>query len=57
MEVLPFEDLQKEINWAFANGRGMNDATTPETFALYRGGYNCRHMAIPFRQEKTEDNE
>ena len=27
-------------------GSGWNDATTPETFAQYRGGYNCRHQII-----------
>lgn len=51
-EVLPFDDLQKEITWAKNNGKGMNPLTTPETFAVYRGGYNCRHMAIPFRSEE-----
>ena len=25
---------------------GWNPATTPETFAQYRGGYNCRHQII-----------
>lgn len=55
--VLPFDIMEDEINWAYNNGTGMIDGpnnriTTPENFAVYRGGYNCRHTAIPFRQEK-----
>jgi len=46
-EILLFSDLQSEIEWAFNNGTGMNKSTTPDTFAIYRGGYNCRHEAIP----------
>lgn len=49
--LLAFDDLQKEINWAFNNGQGMIPATTPETFTAFRGGYNCRHTAYPTRLE------
>jgi len=44
---LNFDDLQKEINWAYSNGSGMIPGTTPENFIINRGGYNCRHTAIP----------
>ena len=47
--LIPFEDLQSEINWAYNNGKGMIPGTTPETFQRYRGGYNCRHDAYPVR--------
>lgn len=29
------------------NGAGWNKATTPETYLVYRGGYNCRHTLVP----------
>lgn len=48
--VLPIETLDEEIRWAFNNGSGMIPGTNTENFATYRGGYNCRHMAIPFRK-------
>lgn len=50
-EILVSE-LQKEINWAYANGRGMIPGTTVDNFVIYRGGYNCRHEAIPIRSSK-----
>ncbi|MEM9526082.1 MAG: hypothetical protein AAGA31_05695 [Bacteroidota bacterium] len=38
-------DLKAIIN--LAKGRsGWNPATTPQTFAQYRGGYGCRHEVI-----------
>ena len=49
--LIAFDNLQKEINWAFNNGQGMIPATTPETFTAFRGGYNCRHTAYPTRLE------
>lgn len=49
-------ELQAEINWAFANGTGMIQGTTPSNFLELRGGYNCRHTAIPVRQRKTPAN-
>lgn len=48
-KVLAVKDLQSEINWAFANGTGMIKDTTPSNFLQNRGGYNCRHTAIPVR--------
>jgi len=43
------ERLQQEINWAFQNGQGMIPETNPDNFIINRGGYNCRHEAIPVR--------
>jgi hypothetical protein len=45
--ILLVKDLQDEIDWAFNNGSGMNPATTPLTFDIFRGGFNCRHRSIP----------
>lgn len=42
-------DLQDEIDWAFDNGTGMIAGTNPSNFMINRGGYNCRHEAIPIR--------
>jgi hypothetical protein len=42
-------ELEAEISWAFNNGSGMIPGTNKETFATFRGGYNCRHSAIPFK--------
>ena len=55
-EFIPKEELQKELNWAFRNGSGMVRTTTPETFAVYRGGYNCRHEAIPSNGPLGKEN-
>ena len=46
---LYIKELQDEISWANTNGTGMIKGTTPSTFAIFRGGYNCRHEAIPMR--------
>jgi len=53
---IPIGELNKEINWAFRSGSGMNPATSSTTFCTYRGGYNCRHKAIPVFIS-PEDNE
>lgn len=52
--VLPIDTLESEIEWAHNNGSGMVDGTTPENFSIFRGGWNCRHAAIPFRQPTKE---
>lgn len=44
---IPVKDLQKEITWAQRNGSGMKSFTTPSTFCTDRGGWHCRHKAIP----------
>ena len=45
--TIAFEDLQQEIDWANTNGTGMIPGTTPSNFTIFRGGFNCRHEAIP----------
>ena len=47
MEIINDSDLEKEIKWAFKNGKGMIPSTTPETFCVNCGGYNCIHSAFP----------
>lgn len=54
MEVLLKEDLPTLISSAFSNGQGMIPGTNSDNFAVYRGGYNCRHQAIPFKMTKRE---
>jgi hypothetical protein len=43
------KDLPSEINWAFQNGQGMIPETATDNFLINRGGYNCRHRAIPVK--------
>lgn len=55
---IPYNELEKEINWALRNGSGMVSSTTKDSFATYRGGYNCRHEAIASNgpiEESPED--
>jgi hypothetical protein len=52
--VLQKTELQSEINWANNNGTGMISGTTPNNFSIYRGGYNCRHAAIPFKLTNSQ---
>ena len=52
--ILTLEDLETEIAWAYANGAGMIPGTNPDNFSVYRGGYGCRHEAIPFFLEEQE---
>ena len=44
---IPMNKIKSEIAWATKNGSGLNLAITESTFSTYRGGYNCRHKAIP----------
>ncbi|MFM9143021.1 MAG: hypothetical protein ACKOPP_03375, partial [Bacteroidota bacterium] len=53
-EVLLYDELPNEISWAYSNGTGMIPGTTRDNFAVYRGGYNCRHSAIPFKLTKSQ---
>ena len=53
-EVLLKENLPSEISWANNNGQGMIPGTNAENFAVFRGGYNCRHQAIPFKLTSRE---
>lgn len=52
MRTLPIDGLGKEIAWAKKNGSGMIPATTVATFPQFRGGFGCRHDAIPKRLKK-----
>lgn len=54
MGVIQSKDLPTEIAWMNANGTGAIPGTSPETFSIYRGGYNCRHSAIPFKLTKSQ---
>lgn len=43
---IPGNKLKSEINWAKKNGKGYSDHLpdlTVQTFAIVRGGHNCRH--------------
>ena len=48
-EFILIADLPDEIDWAYSNGKGMIAGTTPANFMPLRGGYNCRHQAVPIR--------
>ena len=54
-KILPIDTLQKEIDWAKSSGSGMVPGTTVSNFAVYRGGYNCRHQAYPVRIENDAE--
>ena len=47
MRILKISELDKEIAWAFSNGQGMINLTNKDNFAVFKGGFSCRHMAIP----------
>ena len=53
-EILLKEDLEREISWAYSNGQGMIPGTNSQNFAVFRGGYNCRHTAVPFKMTEKE---
>lgn len=52
--IIPIERLPDELAWMYANGTGSIPGTTVETFPIYRGGYNCRHSAIPIRLTRSQ---
>ena len=54
--VILISELQDEIDWAYSNGTGMIEGTTPSTFAIDRGGYNCRHAAIPVNSKNYNND-
>jgi hypothetical protein len=61
LEFLPVEQLQEELDMAYANQKaklespkghkwsGLIAGTTPENFLVRRGGWGCLHNAIPVR--------
>lgn len=52
MKTILVKDLEKEIVWAENNGSGLIPGTNVDNFVINRGGYNCRHEAIPTRSKK-----
>ncbi len=47
--IIKKSELITEIAWANLYGKGMIPGTNPENFTVYRGGYNCRHTAVPVK--------
>ena len=45
--ILMKSELEGEIAWAYNSGAGMIPGTGADNFSVYRGGYNCRHTAVP----------
>ena len=54
MQWLTEEELPAEIDWAFEHGSGMVPDTDASTFLVYRGGFRCRHKAIPVDNEQAK---
>jgi hypothetical protein len=52
--ILEKSEMESQIAWANNNGSGMIPGTNPDNFLIYRGGYNCRHRAIPFKLTKSQ---
>lgn len=50
--ILFFDELDKEITWMYSNGKGFIRGVNKDNFAIFRGGYNCLHQAIPTYQKK-----
>lgn len=48
-KVLKKSELPSLIDAAYNYGSGMIPGTTADNFAIYRGGYNCRHTAVPVK--------
>jgi len=49
MGILLRKDMDKELAYAYNSGSGMIPGTTADNFSVYRGGYNCRHTALPVK--------
>lgn len=47
--IIKYNELKEELDWAYRYGSGMIPGTTADNFSINRGGYNCRHSAIPIR--------
>jgi hypothetical protein len=52
--ILEKSEMESQIAWANNNGSGMIPGTNPDNFLIFRGGYNCRHRAIPFKLTKSQ---
>jgi hypothetical protein len=57
MGILLKKNLSKELQYAANAGSGLIPGTTPDNFVIYRGGYNCRHTAIPIKLTKEKKKE
>lgn len=54
--VIPADKLEEEIEWMHRNGGGVIPGTDVSNFAEFRGGYNCRHTAIPYIDTETGED-
>jgi hypothetical protein len=52
--ILEKSEMPEQIAWANNNGSGMIPGTNPDNFLVFRGGYNCRHRAIPFKLTNSQ---
>lgn len=50
--IFPMSAIPEIVRRA-QGGNGWNEATTPDTFFIYRMGYNCRHMVQPLTLNET----
>lgn len=49
MRLLAKKDMPAELRYAENYGSGLIPGTTADNFSIYRGGYNCRHTALPVK--------
>lgn len=63
IEDSKFAYLPNEVKWAKTNGKGYGEKGKPyyldltvNNFTVIRGGYGCRHEAIPFKYSEKAAN-
>jgi hypothetical protein len=49
-EIILGSELEDEVRWARTNGSGWIPGTDVALWPINRGGYNCRHKAIPTKR-------
>jgi hypothetical protein len=49
-DIILGSELEDEVRWARNNGSGWIPGTDVALWPINRGGYNCRHKAIPTRR-------
>ena len=54
MGVIRYDQLDKEISWAYSYGKGMIPGTNKDNFGTYKGGHKCAHQAVATRIEEKE---
>lgn len=58
---IPADKLKEEIRWAKENGEGYNEALkdklNEKTFAVIRGGFNCRHRVLYSNGKKSKETQ